>query len=140
MSKQLTELVAELINQGYAFDDIKTEIDTQVAAREAEAKRIQEEAMAAQFQAQKIADADLLVRATIDFLNTYYPDIMEDMGDIDVKGLGETLVKELDESMKMFTMLVKMYAPKAKQEPKKEVAPKATKLDPIADFLKMMGL
>ncbi len=140
MSKQLTELVAELINQGYAFDDIKTEIDTQVAAREAEAKRIQEEAMAAQFQAQKIADADLLVKATIDFLGTYYPDIMEDMGDINTDGLGETLVKELDESMKMFTMLVKMYAPKAKQKPKKEVAPKATKLDPIADFLKMMGL
>ena len=136
MSKQLTDLVAELINQGYAFDDIKTELDAQVAAREAEAKRIQEEAMAAQFQAQKVADADLLVRATIDFLNTYYPDIMEDMGDIDVKGLGEALVKELDDSMKMFTMLVKMYAPK----PKKEKAPKATKLDPIADFLKSMGL
>ena len=136
MSKQLTDLVAELINQGYAFDDIKNEIDAQVAAREAEAKRIQEEAMAAQFQAQKVADADLLVRATIDFLNTYYPDLMEDIGDLDVKGLGEALIKELDESMKMFTMLVKMYAPKAKIEK----APKASKLDPIADFLKSMGL
>ena len=136
MSKQLTDLVAELINQGYAFDDIKNEIDAQVAAREAEAKRIQEEAMAAQFQAQKVADADLLVRATIDFINTYYPDLMSDIGDIDVKGLGETLVKELDDSMKMFTMLVKMYAPKTKIEK----APKASKLDPIADFLKSMGL
>ena len=136
MSKQLTDLVAELINQGYAFEDIKTELDAQVAAREAEAKRIQEEAMAAQFQAQKVADADLLVRATVDFINTYYPDLMEDIGDIDVKGLGETLVKELDESMKMFSMLAKMYAPKAKTEK----APKAKKLDPIADFLKSMGL
>ena len=136
MSKQLTDLVAELINQGYAFEDIKTELDAQVAAREAEAKRIQEEAMAAQFQAQKVADADLLVRATVDFINTYYPDLMNDIGDIDVKGLGEKFVKELDESMKMFTMLVKMYAPKAKIEK----APKASKLDPIADFLKSMGL
>ena len=136
MSKQLTELVAELINQGYAFDDIKTELDNQVAAREAEAKRLQEEAMAAQFQAQKIADANILVSSTINFLNTYYPDIMDDMGDISVDGLGEALVKELDESMKMFTMLVKMYAPK----PKKDVAPKAKKVDPIADFLKSMGL
>ena len=136
MSKQLTDLVAELINQGYAFDDIKTELDAQGAAREAEAKRSQEEAMAAQFQAQKVADADLLVRATVDFINTYYPDLMNDIGDIDVSGLGETLVKELDESMKMFTMLAKMYAPKAKIEK----APKASKLDPIADFLKSMGL
>ena len=92
--------------------------------------------MAAQFQAQKIADANILVSSTINFLNTYYPDIMDDMGDISVDGLGEALVKELDESMKMFTMLVKMYAPK----PKKDVAPKAKKVDPIADFLKSMGL
>jgi hypothetical protein len=136
MSKQLTDLVAELINQGYAFEDIKTELDAQVAAREAEAKRIQEEAMAAQFQAQKVADADLLVRATVDFINTYYPDLMNDIGDIDVSGLGETLVKELDESMKMFSMLFKMYAPKTKFEK----SPKVKKSDPIADFLKSMGL
>lgn len=136
MSKQLTDLVAELINQGYAFDDIKNEIDAQVKAREDEAKRIQEEAMAAQFQKQKEDAADLLVRATIDFINTYYPELMSDIGDIDVKGLGEALVKELDESMKMFTMLVKMYKPKAKIEK----APKASKMDPIADFLKSMGL
>ena len=138
MSAQMKDLVAELLNQGYAFDDIKNEIDAQVKAREDEAKRIQEEAMAAQFQKQKEDAADLLVVQVVEFLNSYYPELMEDIGPAltDTTGFGAALVKELDESMKMFTMLAKRYAPKAKIEK----APKAKKLDPIADFLKSMGL
>ena len=69
MSAQMKDLVAELLNQGYAFDDIKNEIDAQVKAREEEAKRVQEEAMAAQFQKQKEDAADLLVVQVVEFLN-----------------------------------------------------------------------
>jgi actin-like ATPase involved in cell morphogenesis len=146
MSKQLTDLVAELINQGYAFEDIKTELDAQVAAREAEAKRIQEEAMAAQFQKQKEDAADLLVVQVVEFLNSYYPELMEDIGPAltDTTGFGAALVKELDESSKMLKMLWSVYAPKAKTKDKKPTVEvkkaNSPAVDPITVFLQEFGL
>ena len=146
MSAQMKDLVAELLNQGYAFDDIKNEIDAQVKAREDEAKRIQEEAMAAQFQKQKEDAADLLVVQVVEFLNSYYPELMEDIGPAltDTTGFGAALVKELDESSKMLKMLWGVYAPKAKivvKEPTVEVKKaKSPALDPITVFLQEFGL
>ena len=146
MSAQMKDLVAELLNQGYAFDDIKNEIDAQVKAREDEAKRIQEEAMAAQFQKQKEDAADLLVVQVVEFLNSYYPELMEDIGPAltDTTGFGAALVKELDESSKMLKMLWGLYAPKAKAKAKKPTAEvkkaKSPALDPITVFLQEFGL
>lgn len=146
MSAQMKDLVAELLNQGYAFDDIKNEIDAQVKAREDEAKRIQEEAMAAQFQKQKEDAADLLVVQVVEFLNSYYPELMEDIGPAltDTTGFGAALVKELDESSKMLKMLWGLYAPKAKTVAKKPTAEvkkaKSPALDPITVFLQEFGL
>lgn len=146
MSTQMKDLVAELLNQGYAFDDIKNEIDAQVKAREEEAKRVQEEAMAAQFQKQKEDAADLLVVQVVEFLNSYYPELMEDIGPAltDTTGFGAALVKELDESSKMLKMLWGLYAPKAKTVAKKPTAEvkkaKSPALDPITVFLQEFGL
>ena len=146
MSAQMKDLVAELLNQGYAFDDIKNEIDAQVKAREAEAKRIQEEAMAAQFQKQKEDAADLLVVQVVEFLNSYYPELMEDISPAltDTTGFGAALVKELDESSKMLKMLWGLYAPKAKTVAKKPTAEikkaNSPALDPITVFLQEFGL
>ena len=142
MSVQMKDLVAELLNQGYAFDDIKNEIDAQVKAREEEAKRVQEEAMAAQFQAQKIADADQLVANVITFLNTYYPDCLADTEIDSVTGIGELLVKELDSSMNMLKFMAKMYTPKTvAKKPTAEVKKaKSPALDPITVFLQEFGL
>ena len=146
MSTQMKDLVAELLNQGYAFDDIKNEIDAQVKAREEEAKRVQEETMAAQFQKQKEDAADLLVVQVVEFLNSYYPELMEDIGPAltDTTGFGAALVKELDDSSKMLKMLWSVYAPKAKiavKEPTVEVKKaKSPALDPITVFLQEFGL
>ena len=144
MSTQMKDLVAELLNQGYAFDDIKNEIDAQVKAREEEAKRVQEETMAAQFQKQKEDAADLLVVQVVEFLNSYYPELMEDIGPAltDTTGFGAALVKELDESSKMLKMLWGLYAPKAKaKKPTAEVKKaKSPALDPITVFLQEFGL
>lgn len=148
MSAQMKDLVAELLNQGYAFDDIKNEIDAQVKAREDEAKRIQEKAMAAQFQKQKEDAADLLVVQVVEFLNSYYPELMEDISPAltDTTGFGAALVKELDESSKMFKMLWSVYAPKAKaktvaKKPTAEIKKaKSPALDPITVFLQEFGL
>lgn len=146
MSAQMKDLVAELLNQGYAFDDIKNEIDAQVKAREDEAKRIQEEAMAAQFQKQKEDAADLLVVQVVEFLNSYYPELMEDIGPAltDTTGFGAALVKELDESSKMLKMIWNVCAPKAKivvKEPTAEIKKaKSPALDPITVFLQEFGL
>ena len=144
MSAQMKDLVAELLNQGYAFDDIKNEIDAQVKAREDEAKRIQEEAMAAQFQKQKEDAADLLVVQVVEFLNSYYPELMEDISPAltDTTGFGAALVKELDESSKMLKMLWGLYAPKATaKKPTAEVKKaKSPALDPITVFLQEFGL
>lgn len=144
MSAQMKDLVAELLNQGYAFDDIKNEIDAQVKAREEETKRVQEEAMAAQFQKQKEDAADLLVVQVVEFLNSYYPELMEDIGPAltDTTGFGAALVKELDESSKMLKMLWGLYAPKTKaKKPTVEVKmAKSPTVDPIEAFLKELGL
>lgn len=146
MSTQMKDLVAELLNQGYAFDDIKNEIDAQVKAREEEAKRVQEGTMAAQFQKQKEDAADLLVVQVVEFLNSYYPELMEDIGPAlaDTTGFGAALVKELDESSKMLKMLWGLYAPKAKiavKEPTVEVKKaKSPALNPITVFLQEFGL
>ena len=69
MSAQMKDLVAELLNQGYAFDDIKNEIDAQIKAREDEAKRVQEETV----QKQKIEAADQLVADVLAFLIAIQP-------------------------------------------------------------------
>ena len=131
MSAQMKDLVAELLNQGYAFDDIKNEIDAQIKAREDEAKRVQEETI----QKQKIEAADQLVADVLAFLNTYYPDYLADVEVDSVEGIGELLVKELDSSLNMFKLMVKTYTPKkAKSKAKKSVA------DPIALFLQEFGL
>lgn len=142
MSTQMKDLVAELLNQGYAFDDIKNEIDAQVKAREDEAKRVQEEAMAAQFQKQKEDAADLLVVQVVEFLNSYYPELMEDIGPAltDTTGFGAALVKELDESSKMLKMLWGLYAPKAKKPTAEVKKAKSPALDPITVFLQEFGL
>ena len=131
MSAQMKDLVAELLNQGYAFDDIKNEIDAQIKAREDEAKRVQEETI----QKQKIEAADQLVADVLAFLNTYYPDYLADVEVDSVEGIGELLVKELDSSLNMFKLMVKTYTPKKpKSKAKKSVA------DPIALFLQEFGL
>lgn len=144
MSAQMKDLVAELLNQGYAFDDIKNEIDAQVKAREDEAKRIQEEAMAAQFQKQKEDAADLLVVQVVEFLNSYYPELMEDISPAltDTTGFGAALVKELDESSKMLKMFWSVYGPKTvAKKPTAEVKKaKSPALDPITVFLQEFGL
>ena len=127
----MKDLVAELLNQGYAFDDIKNEIDAQIKAREDEAKRVQEETI----QKQKIEAADQLVADVLAFLNTYYPDYLADVEVDSVEGIGELLVKELDSSLNMFKLMVKTYTPKKpKSKAKKSVA------DPIALFLQEFGL
>ena len=135
----MKDLVAELLNQGYAFDDIKNEIDAQVKAREAEAKRIQEEAMAAQFQKQKEDAADLLLVQIVEFLNSYYPELMEDISPTltDTTGISAAFVKELDESSKMLKTLWSLYAKKPTAEVKKAKSPA---LDPITVFLQEFGL
>ena len=124
----MKDLVAELLNQGYAFDDIKNEIDSQIKAREDEAKRVQKETI----QKQKIEAADQLVADVLAFLRTYYPDYLADVEVDSVEGIGELLVKELDSSLNMFKLMVKTYKPKSKA--KKSVA------DPIALFLQEFGL
>ena len=138
----MKDLVAELLNQGYAFDDIKNEIDAQVKAREEEAKRVQEETMAAQFQKQKEDAADLLVVQVVEFLNSYYPELMEDIGPAltDTTGFGAALVKELDESSKMLKMLWGLYAPKTKKPTAEVKKAKSPALDPITVFLQEFGL
>lgn len=141
----LNNIIEQLLDSGYTQEEVTAALTQKQTERDEEAKkRAEQEAMAAQFQTQKEKAAEDLLAAIVDFLKTYYPDLMEtlEFETESLDGLGAELVKELDASIDTIALMAKLYGSKGKTkiEIKTPKAKVKAKIDPIADFLKEFGL
>ena len=126
---RVEDLMAAIQN-GQSADDLAAEYAK--ALNEANARvKADAEARAASV---KVADAKAVVVPLVKYIQTYIPEM--DLGDADLNEAAEFLVAAIDEMLAPQLKLLKMLdgeTPKAKLR-------KPQTIDPIADFLKDMGL
>jgi archaellum component FlaC len=120
-----TNDILAMLNKGMTADEIaKSFTDSLNAAiKENETNSKKKE---------KIADAEALMATFTNFMNKYYPNVIE------LEFNGEDFVEAIDElipELKKFTQLMEVLAPKEPSTPKENAS-----VDPISYFLKSYNL
>ena len=130
---RVEDLMAAIQN-GQSADDLAAEYAKALNEANARVKAKAKAEAEARAASVKVADAKAVVVPLVKYIQTYIPEM--DLGDADLNEAAEFLVAAIDEMLAPQLKLLKMLdgeTPKAKLR-------KPQTIDPIADFLKDMGL